>query len=255
MTDHRVRVVSEEAARRELKRRSRRDFLVAGGAALAAFGGYRWMRSRAPEDDVAWPQRRVLQFNGKLAHGYLSDGRMAPTFSLKDVGELKSNGDDGLEDDVKDDAYRVKVDPGAGVPAFELTMADVKTLPRFEQITNFCCIEGWNVVTRWSGVRFLDFTRKYFPAGRALPPYVSMATPSQAYYVGLDMKSAMHPQTLLAYEINGGPLGAEHGAPLRLVIPVKYGIKNIKRIGSIQYTGAQPKDFWAEQGYDWFAGL
>ena len=54
------------------------------------------------------------------------------------------------------------------------------------------------------------------------------------------MKSAMHPQTLLAYEQNGKPLADEHGAPLRLVIPVKYGIKNIKRIGRIEYTNDKP---------------
>ena len=68
------------------------------------------------------------------------------------------------------------------------------------------------------------------------------------------MKSALHPQTLLAYEQNGKPLAEEHGAPLRLVIPVKYGIKNIKRIGKIEYTNERPADYWAEEGYDWFAG-
>ncbi len=255
MTNDRVRVVDDASAKAELKRRSRRDFLVAGGAALAALGGYGWLRSRGEEGGLAWPQRRVLEFNEKLAHGYLSDGRMVPTFSLKDVGQLKSNGADGLDDDVDEGSYRLTVEPGAGVPSFELTMDDVKSLPKVEQITNFCCIEGWNVVTQWSGVRFVDFTRKYFPQGRPLPPYISMTTPNKGYYVGLDLKSAMHPQTLLAYEINGGPLGPEHGAPLRLVIPVKYGIKNIKRIASIQYTDLRPPDFWAEQGYDWFAGL
>ena len=69
------------------------------------------------------------------------------------------------------------------------------------------------------------------------------------------MKSAMHPQTLLAYEYDGSPLTPKHGAPLRLVIPVKYGIKNIKRIGAISYTSKKPDDYWADDGYDWFAGL
>ena len=82
-----------------------------------------------------------------------------------------------------------------------------------------------------------------------------MATPGEDYYVGLDIKSALHPQTLLAYEQNGKPLTAEHGAPLRLVIPVKYGIKSIKKIGLIRYTAKEPGDYWAEEGYDWFAGL
>lgn len=60
---------------------------------------------------------------------------------------------------------------------------------------------------------------------------------------------------LLAWEMNGTPLTSERGAPLRLVIPVKYGIKNIKRIGSIRFTAERPTDYWAERGYDWFAGL
>ena len=85
--------------------------------------------------------------------------------------------------------------------------------------------------------------------------YVAMLTPNEGYYVGLDMASALHPQTLLCYEMNGEPLALEHGAPLRLVIPVKYGIKNLKRIGTITYTDQKPADYWAEQGYDWYAGL
>jgi DMSO/TMAO reductase YedYZ molybdopterin-dependent catalytic subunit len=69
------------------------------------------------------------------------------------------------------------------------------------------------------------------------------------------MPSALHPQTLLAYEMNGAPLTDKHGAPLRLVMPVKYGIKNIKRIGRIEYTNERPADYWAEQGYDYYSGL
>jgi DMSO/TMAO reductase YedYZ molybdopterin-dependent catalytic subunit len=69
------------------------------------------------------------------------------------------------------------------------------------------------------------------------------------------MASALHPQTLLCYEMGGRPLTPEHGAPLRLVIPVKYGIKNLKQIGTIQFTDVRPADYWAQQGYDWYAGL
>ena len=73
-------------------------------------------------------------------------------------------------------------------------------------------------------------------------------------YVGLDMASALHPQTLLCYEINGEPLSLEHGAPLRLVTPVKYGLKSIKRIGTMTFTDERPPDFWAERGYDYYLG-
>ena len=68
------------------------------------------------------------------------------------------------------------------------------------------------------------------------------------------MASALHPQTLLCYEMDGQPLTPEHGAPIRLVIPVKYGFKSIKRIGTIRFTDRRPADYWAEQGYDWYAG-
>ena len=61
-------------------------------------------------------------------------------------------------------------------------------------------------------------------------------------------------EELLAYELDGQPLSWQHGAPLRLAIPVKYGIKNIKRLALIRYTNIRPADFWAERGYDWYAG-
>jgi DMSO/TMAO reductase YedYZ molybdopterin-dependent catalytic subunit len=86
------------------------------------------------------------------------------------------------------------------------------------------------------------------------PSSRSVETPDGDYFVGLDSDSAMHPQTLLAWEMNGEPLSEEHGAPLRLVIPVKYGIKNIKRIGRIEWLDRCPKDYGADRGYDWYAG-
>ena len=69
------------------------------------------------------------------------------------------------------------------------------------------------------------------------------------------MKSALNPQTLLAYEQNGEPLTVAHGAPLRLYIPNKYGVKSLKRIGTITFSDTRPRDYWHEDGYDWFIGL
>jgi DMSO/TMAO reductase YedYZ molybdopterin-dependent catalytic subunit len=135
-----------------------------------------------------------------------------------------------------------------------VTIDEIRALPRVEQITQLNCIEGWTVIVHWAGARFADFTAKYVPQFRDAR-YVSMQTPDQAYFVGLDSASALHPQTLLCYEMNGADLTRAHGAPLRLVIPVKYGVKNIKRIGSITYTNERPEDYWANEGYDWYAGL
>ncbi|MEO6333918.1 MAG: molybdopterin-dependent oxidoreductase [Pyrinomonadaceae bacterium] len=151
------------------------------------------------------------------------------------------------------------------MPGLLLTLNDIKRLPRVEMTTELKCIEGWSVVVNWAGVRFSDFLANYLPntanGGRpdigqpeAFLRYVSMVTPDGGYYVGLDMPSMMHPQTLLCYEMNGAPLTMEHGAPLRLVTPTKYGIKQIKRIGRIVFTDVRPADYWAEQGYDWYSG-
>ncbi len=249
-------VVSDPEAQRLLKRRSRRDFLVGGLATAAAIGGYEWLKHAKPDNGVPDPQRSVLDFNGRLARDYFSDSRLMPTYSKSQIQYLKPNGDVGVDDPVDLSTWRLQVQTGnAGTP-LNLTLADIKALARYEMITRFCCIEGWSVITQWAGARFSDFTKRYFPPGRPLPRYVYMSTPGDGdYYVGLDMKSALHPQTLLAYEQNGNPLKMEHGAPLRLVIPVKYGIKSIKRIGMIQYTDTRPTDYWFEQGYDWYAGL
>ncbi len=151
-------------------------------------------------------------------------------------------------------------------PGLLLTLADIKRLPRVEMTTQLKCIEGWSVIVNWAGARLSDFMEAYQPPTRNntspdvrnrpqdLVRYVSMETPDGEYYVGLDMASALHPQTILCYEMNGQALSLQHGAPLRLVTPVKYGIKHIKRIGRIAFTNTRPKDYWAERGYDWYSG-
>lgn len=118
----------------------------------------------------------------------------------------------------------------------------------------------------WAGARFRDFAAQFQPSTktgsatdvrnrpRDLVRYANLVTPDGGYYVGMDMESALHPQTLLCYEMNGAPLSIDHGAPLRLVTPVKYGIKHIKRIGLIEFTDTRPADFWEERGYDWYSG-
>jgi DMSO/TMAO reductase YedYZ molybdopterin-dependent catalytic subunit len=245
-------LLTDEEARRQLRSRTRRGFVSGGIASLAGIAGYEWLTRAGDDNGVPWPQRDVLDWNGKLWHA-VSGSRLMPSFAAADVQPLKPNGGLGLDDPVGGD-WKLQVNTGTS-PALSLGLADIKALPRVEMITRFCCIEGWSVITHWTGARFSDFTKKYFPVGRALPRYVSMNTPDEQYYVGLDMKSALHPQTLLAYELNGQPLTETHGAPLRLAIPVKYGVKNIKRIGTIKYTDSRPDDYWAEDGYDWYAGL
>ena len=144
-----------------------------------------------------------------------------------------------------------------GTPGLLLTMEELMKLPRVELVTEFKCIEGWSNVTQWGGVRLRDLIDAYPPQkvnGRE-PRYVYMETPNGDYYCGYDMAAARHPQSLLVTEMGGQPLRQEHGAPLRLHMPIKYGYKQIKRIGLIAYTDQKPDDYWTKLGYDWYAGL
>jgi len=173
------------------------------------------------------------------------------------------------EQDAKGAAVTMKPmempEKAAGVPGLLLTMEQIRALPKTTMVTEFKCIEGWSEIVHWSGARLRDFLIAYPPMTRSgapfdprrpddMPEYVGLETPDGEYYVGIEREVALHPQALLAYEINGAPLSMAHGAPLRLVTPLKYGIKQLKQIGRITYTDARPADYWAEQGYDYYSG-
>lgn len=233
-----------------IARMTRRGFITAAVAAGAGFAGYKWLRTRPRDGGVAWPLRRALETNEALAEGYFSQARLSPQFRRQDVTRARLNGRIGLTTPIDVERWRLRIE-GAQQPV-ALTIDDVKGLPRHEMITELRCIEGWSIIVQWAGARLADLVAKYPPAEK--PPFLALETPDRGYYVGLDVDSALHPQTLLAYEMNGAPLAVLHGAPLRLAIPVKYGIKNLKRIGVIRYTHIKPADFWGERGYDWYAG-
>lgn len=144
-----------------------------------------------------------------------------------------------------------------GTPGLLLTLADLAQLPRKDLVTEFKCVEGWSQITHWSGYRLRDFLDAYPPEkinGRE-PRFLYMETPSGDFYCGYDMQAARHPQSLLVTEMSGQPLTQLQGAPLRLHMPIKYGYKQLKRIGLIAYTDSKPDDYWTKLGFDWYAGL
>ena len=166
---HQEIVLPPDELKRELGRRTRRGFLIGAVAALGGFGAYEWLTKAGAEDEVPWPQRGTLNFNEKLAHAYLSDGHLMPTFSADQVTYLKPNGDYGLGSDFDPASWRLSVSLEDD-SLLHLRMSDITALPKVEMTTRFCCIEGWNVVTSWGGARFADFTRKFFPPGRSSRP-------------------------------------------------------------------------------------
>jgi len=259
-----------------MRRMSRRSFLWATGATVGTYGFWRWVNHGADVDGIKGPFRAGLGFGQGVWSHALDPHRKVPTYPQSAVTAEKLNSNIGVVDDYELGSYQLRVEGLHGSKnAAVLTMADIMAMPSVSMTTEFFCIEGWSVIQTFTGVPFTEFMKRYPPATLSgkpadldgapddLPPYVYMETPpldpsdtdDEKYYVGLDMRSARHDQTMLCYAMNGKPLSVEHGAPLRLVIPVKYGVKNIKRPGLIRYQTTQPDDYWAKQGYDWFAGV
>jgi DMSO/TMAO reductase YedYZ molybdopterin-dependent catalytic subunit len=114
-------------------------------------------------------------------------------------------------------------------------------------------VEGWDVIGRFGGVKLSDFLNMIGADTSARYLYVECA---DDYYESLDMATAMHPQSLLCYEMYDQPLTREHGAPLRLRIPTKVGYKQAKYLISLAVTNVlQSKGYWEDQGYSEFYGL
>ncbi|MBI2194458.1 MAG: protein-methionine-sulfoxide reductase catalytic subunit MsrP [Planctomycetes bacterium] len=139
-----------------------------------------------------------------------------------------------------------------------------------ERIYRFRCVEAWAMVVPWAGFPFSELVRKVEP--RAEARYVRMWTflnpewaPNQKnsdypwpYFEGLTLAEAMNELTLLATGIYGHELPPQHGAPLRLVVPWKYGFKSIKSIVKMEFTDRQPSTFWnqlAPTEYDFYANV
>ena len=248
----------EDKIVKEFRSISRRNFIAFGAAGLAGGASYYWLRTRPAIGGAEYPLRYGFQFNEALSEKYFSHSRLAPEYPKSAVKDLRVNGMIGLNENFDADNWQMQVWGTAKVNQNPLLfkLDDIKKLPKQNISINFKCIEGWSRIMNYVGARFSDFIEaNQLLDANNLPKYVSLETPNGEYYVGLDMESATHPQTLLCYEMNGAPLKPEHGAPLRLLIPTKYGIKNLKRIGTINFTNEKPKDYWAERGYDWYSGL
>ncbi len=246
----------ELTSNQAIRRKTIKAFLGFGVASFVPVGVWKWINSSPYVNNTLAPLRKVLEFNEKLTAKMLSNSHLAPIFSKSQAErKVRFNGAVGLQSPLEED-YKVKVE--SGEKKFEITINDLKALPKQEIVFEFKCIEGWSQIQHWGGVRFVDFMNHYQIGQKDaenLFEYVAMETPDGQYYVGVDTPSAVHPQTILAYEMNGKPLLKKHGSPLRLIIPVKYGYKSLKRVGVIKFSDERPKDYWASLGYDYFAGL
>lgn len=144
------------------------------------------------------------------------------------------------------------------------SLADLKSLPSRTQITRHDCVEGWSAIAKWKGVPLSEIMRLVGPQPQA--QYVvfhcmDVDSEGNNYYEGIDLYDAVHPQTILAYEMNGRPLPAEHGAPLRLRVERQLGykmakyIQRIEFLASFQEVGQGKGGYWEDRGYEWYAGI
>ena len=250
----------------QIRRRMLRAMLGFGVASLVPVGVWQYVKHQPDADGIPAVLRKLLNTNEKVANLYFSPTHLAPTYPASQAANPpRVDGMEGLDSKVELDGYQITVEQ-PGRRSLTVSIEEVKKLPQHDLTFNFKCIEGWSQIQHWSGIKFADFVAHYglgtrsgqAPSANKLADfyrYVGLETPDGSYYVGLDMPSALHPQTLLAFAMNGQPITVEHGAPLRLIIPVKYGVKNLKRIGTIRFADERPRDYWAEQGYDYHLGL
>jgi methionine sulfoxide reductase catalytic subunit len=245
----------------------RREFLASSGAALAALavGGFDAglvaantlvvTKRTATTTDPPTPYKAVTTFNNFYEFGSdksdpaRNGGRFKPSPWTIDVdGECARPGAYGLDD-------------------------ILRSQPLEERVYRMRCVEGWSMVIPWIGFPLRDLLKRFEPNGNAqfvqfttvLRPQEMpsqrqrlFATLSWPYTEGLRLDEAMHPLTILAAGVYGETLPNQNGAPLRLVVPWKYGFKGIKSIVKITLAAARPETTWnlaAPEEYGFFANV
>jgi len=168
-------------------------------------------------------------------------------------------------------SYRLKVGGLVNQP-FEISVDEIKALAARTQITRHDCVEGWSAIGKWKGPQLSALLQRagLKPEARYVVFHcfdnmdeggLSADEDASRYYESLDLVDAYHPQTIVAFEMNGKPLEVAHGAPLRLRVERQLGYKNPKYLKAIEVVesfadiGSGRGGYWPDQGYDWYAGI
>lgn len=224
-----------------------------GVAIAGVFGGWKWLVGTPKKNGLDTPLRSAHEFNEGLWSRLYRRDRRAPEFLKAQAKMPRVNGRIGLADELDLPSYRLILESPNG--SKQLSLPEIESLPAMDIVTELCCIEGWSQIVHWTGVPLRHFLETFLGKNNAEFEYLFAETPDGQYFVALDQDAAMHEQTMVCWAMNGKPLEPLHGAPLRLVVPTKYGIKSLKRLGKIQLANQRPTDYWYERGYDWYAGL
>jgi DMSO/TMAO reductase YedYZ molybdopterin-dependent catalytic subunit len=256
-----------------IRYRTRRDILAFGIGAAAAITGAAYllpkdtlnrlgvrrdMSSRGKE----WLLNNALRVDDDVAEALYSQNRMVPTYTRSQITPIKNNYNGTTPEPWYISGWKLALDGLASGLSLSLNIQTL--MNRFsvhDQITRFVCVEGWSAIAWWAGLRFDDLLRAYPPKSQAKWARVESSVNldnsgnPDPYFVSIDLATARHPQTLLATHHDGQPLTVEHGAPLRLLVPVKLGLKNVKAITRITYSAEEPRDYWTPFGYSSYDGI
>jgi DMSO/TMAO reductase YedYZ molybdopterin-dependent catalytic subunit len=257
-----------------LRRWTRRDVLLFGAGALAtlAVGGSQLPRNVLQQLGLAqggttgpenkWLLNKALRLDDEVSTLLYSQHHLVPTYTKSQITPLKNNYNGATPDPAYIPGWRLTLDGLSSGLAVSLNIETLLARHRIhDQITRLVCVEGWSAIAWWSGLRFDDLLHAYPPVSQAKWAQMESSVNLDAngnpdpYFVSIDLVTAQHPQTLLATHLNGKPLTVEHGAPLRLLVPMKLGLKNIKAITRITYTQDEPSDYWAKRGYSRYDGI
>jgi DMSO/TMAO reductase YedYZ molybdopterin-dependent catalytic subunit len=259
-------------APRVLRYRTRRDVLLFGAGSAAALAGAGFLLPQntlgrlGMRRDISlpgkWLLNKALRIDDDVAEALYSPNRMVPTYTKSQITPIKNNYNGATPDPGYISGWNLAIQGlASGLSVFLDIRKLMSRFPMHEQITRLVCVEGWSAVASWAGLRFDDLLRAYPPISQAKWARVESSVNLDAsgnpdpYFVSIDLTTARHPQTLLASHLGGQPLTVEHGAPLRLLVPMKLGLKNVKAVTRITYCGEEPRDYWAQYGYSSYDGI
>jgi DMSO/TMAO reductase YedYZ molybdopterin-dependent catalytic subunit len=256
---------------------NRRRFLTGAtlGASALALSGCKILDSLNDYDN---PLRNLMEgANGVTyrAQRLVSGDKLAPEFTKADIRQSqRSNGTINPQDaDYQALAaggfadWRLNVQ-GAVENPLTLTLADLQSRPARTQITRHDCVEGWSCIAEWTGVQLSRILAEAKPKPEARfaifychDTLENSLSGAVKYYESIDLLDANHPQTILAYGLNGSALPISNGAPLRLRVERALGYKMAKYVHTIELASILPAfgkghgSYWADKGYDWYAGI
>jgi DMSO/TMAO reductase YedYZ molybdopterin-dependent catalytic subunit len=257
-----------------LRHWTRRDVLLFGMGAIAAVAGGGYLLPQTTlkrlgiiHENKNWPKKewllnRALRIDDDVAEALYSRNRLVPTYTKSQITPLRNNYNGATPNPSYIPEWRLTLDGLASGLSVSLNIRNLlASFQVHEQITRLVCVEGWSAIAWWAGLRFSDLLRAYPPMSQAKWARIESSVNlgpwgnPDPYFMSLDLSTARHPQTLLATHLNGYPLTVDHGAPLRLLVPVKLGLKNVKAITRITYAAEEPRDYWAERGYSYYDGI